>query len=79
MKKRAYILIDTDQGQSSSVVIELSQKPGVLAADVIWGPHDVVAMVEADDIDKLMHLIQSDISLLDGIAHMDTCLIVTGK
>ena len=78
MKKRAYVLIDAEKGQSSSVVIELSQKPGVLAADVIWGPHDVVAMVEADDIEKLIHLIQCDISLIDGIARIDTCLIVTG-
>lgn len=78
MKKRAYVLIDAEKGQSSSVVIALSEKPGVLAADVIWGPHDVVAIVEADDIDKLMHLVQSDISLIDGIARIDTCLIVTG-
>ena len=78
MKKRAYVLIDAERGQSSSIVIALSEKPGVLAADVIWGPHDVVAIVEADDIDTLMHLVQSDISLIDGIAHIDTCLIVTG-
>ena len=78
MKRRAYVLIDTEKGQSSSVVVALSGKPGVVAADVIWGPHDVVAIVEADDIDKLMHLVQTDISLIDGIAHMDTCLIVTG-
>ena len=78
MNKRAYVLIDAEKGQSSSVVIALSQKPGVLAADVIWGPHDVIAIVEADDIDKLMHFIQSDISSVDGITHMDTCLIVTG-
>jgi len=78
MKKRAYVLIDTDQGQSSSVVVELSRKSGVISADVVWGPHDVIAVVEADDIDKLMHLVQTDISLIDGIAHMDTCLIVTG-
>jgi hypothetical protein len=78
MKRRAYILIDTEQSQSSSVVVALSENLGVVAADVIWGPHDVVAIVEADDIDKLMHLVQCDISLTDGIAHMDTCLIVTG-
>ncbi len=79
MERRAYVLIDAEKGQSSSVVIALSEKPGVLAADVIWGSHDVVAIVEADDIEKLIHLIQSDISLIDGIAHMDTCLIVTGR
>ncbi len=78
MKKRAYVLIDAEKGQSSSIVIALSEKPGVLAADVIWGPHDVVAIIEADDIDTLMHIVQSDISLIDGIAHTDTCLIVTG-
>jgi len=79
MKKKAYVLIDAEKGQSSSVVIALSQKPEVLAVDVIWGPHDVIAIVEADDIDKLMHLIQSDISLIDGIARIDTCLVVTGR
>ena len=78
MKRKAYLLIDAEKGQSSSIVIALSQKPGALTADVIWGPHDVVAVVEADDIEKLMHIIQSDISLIDGMAHIDTCLIVTG-
>ena len=78
MKNKAYILIDAEKGQSSSLIIALSQKPGVLAADVIWGPHDVIAVVEADTVEKLMHLIQSDISLVDGIKHMDTCLVVTG-
>ncbi len=78
MKRRAYVLIDAEKGQSSSIVIALSEKPGVLAADVVLGPLDVVAIVEADDIDTLMHLVQSDISLIDGIAHTDTCLIVTG-
>ena len=78
MKNKAYILIDAEKGQSSSLIIALSQKPGVLAADVIWGPHDVIAVVEADTVEKLMHLIQSDISLVDGIEHMDTCLVVTG-
>jgi hypothetical protein len=79
MKRRAYVLIDAEKGQSSSVVIALCQKPGVLAADVIWGPHDVVAIVEADDIEALMHLVQSDLSLVDGIAQIDTCLVVTGR
>lgn len=79
MKRKAYVLIDAEKGQSSSVVIALSEKPGVLAADVVWGPHDVVAMVEADDIDALMHLVQSGISIIDGIARIDTCLVVTGR
>lgn len=79
MKRRAYVLIDAEKGQSSSVVIALDKKPGVLATDVIWGPHDVVALVEGDDIDKLMHLVQTEISLIDGIARLDTCLIVTGR
>lgn len=78
MKRKAYLLIGAEKGQSSSVVIALSQKPGVLAADVIWRPHDVISVIEADDIDELMHLIHTDISLVDGIAHMETSLIVTG-
>jgi uncharacterized protein with GYD domain len=51
---------------------------GVVAADVVWGPHDVIAIVEADDIDALMHMAGGETILVDGIAHTDTCLIVTG-
>ncbi len=79
MKSRAYVLIDAERGYSSSIVIALSEKPGVVAADVIWGPHDVVAIVEADDVDSLIHFIQDDISVVDGLAHIDTCLVVTGR
>ena len=78
MKKKAYLLIDAEKGQSSSVVLALGQNPGVLSADVVWGPHDVIAIVEADDIEQLMHLVQSNISLIDGITHIETCLLVTG-
>ena len=79
MKKKAYLLIDAEKSQSSSIILALDKRPGVLAADIIWGPHDVIALVEADDIEKLMHLVQTDISLIDGITHIDTCLLVTGQ
>jgi DNA-binding Lrp family transcriptional regulator len=78
MKRRAYMLINTERGKASSVVTALSNIPGVVAADVVWGPHDVIAIVEADDIDALMHMAGGETILVDGIAHTDTCLIVTG-
>jgi DNA-binding Lrp family transcriptional regulator len=78
MKRKAYALIDAERGQASSIVIALSAFPGVLAADVIWGPHDVIAIVEADDVDALIRLVENEISLIDGVAHTSTCLIVTG-
>jgi hypothetical protein len=78
MKRRAYMLIDTEKGKASSVVIALSDIPGVVAADVVWGPLDVIAIIEADDIDALMHMAGGETILVDGILHTDTCLIVTG-
>jgi DNA-binding Lrp family transcriptional regulator len=78
MKRRAYMLIDTERGQASSVVIALSNIPGVVEADVVWGLHDVIAIVEADDIDTLMHMVGDELIQVDGILHTDTCLIVTG-
>jgi hypothetical protein len=43
------------------------------------GPHDVVAGIEATDVDGLARLIDNEISAVDGVVRMDTCLIVAGQ
>jgi len=37
---RAYVLIDMEKGEASSVAVELGGKPGILAADVVFGECD---------------------------------------
>jgi len=78
MSKKAYILINAEKGQAGCVAAELSDKPGVLSADTVLGPHDVVALVEASDFDELMKILRTAIMPVEGITSTDTMLITSG-
>ncbi|MFC1983293.1 Lrp/AsnC ligand binding domain-containing protein [Chloroflexota bacterium] len=78
MSRKAYVLIDVKKGQATDIAIVLNGKPGILAADVILGPHDVIAVVEANDVDALARLVENEIAIEDGVERTNTCLIVSG-
>ena len=78
MSRKAYVLITAAKGEASSVAVELNGRPGILATDVVWGPHDVVAVVEADNIDELVRLVRNEIVAADGVVRTDTLLVVSG-
>jgi DNA-binding Lrp family transcriptional regulator len=75
MAKKAYVLIDTEKGRSIDVVLALNGVPGLLAADAILGPHGVIAVIEAENVDKLARIVNDKIALVDGVTHTETCLV----
>jgi hypothetical protein len=78
MTREAYVLIDVEKGRAPDVVIELTGKPDISTAKEIWGPHEVIAVVEADDVDALIHLVKNEIVSADGVLRTDTCLVING-
>jgi len=78
MTRQAYVLIDCEKGRAADVLIELTDKPGISAAKEIWGPHDVIAVVEADNVDTLIHIVKTEIIAADGVLRTDTCLVISG-
>jgi hypothetical protein len=44
---RAYVLLDIQRNKSQEVAKALRDKPGVVAVDIVEGPPDVVAVLEA--------------------------------
>ena len=78
MSRKAYVLIDVEKGRAADISIALNRKVGILAADVILGSHDVIAVVEANDVDALVRFVESEIAIEDGIERTNTCLIVSG-
>jgi DNA-binding Lrp family transcriptional regulator len=78
MSKKAYVLIDVEKGEAGSVAVELNHKPGILAADVVFGPHDVVAVIEASDVDQLIKIVRDEITAVDYVVRTDTLLVVSG-
>jgi DNA-binding Lrp family transcriptional regulator len=77
---RGYILIEVEVGRSKAVgeaIMALkSESARVVGVDTVTGPFDVIAQLEADDLDKLGTAITDSIQRIDGVAHTTTCLAV---
>ncbi len=56
MSARVYILLDIVHGKSEYVIQALRGKPGVVMADPLEGPPDVIIVVEAPKRQQLAEL-----------------------
>lgn len=69
----AFVLIQTKMSNAFPVADAVRAVGGVLAADVVTGPYDVIAKIEAADLDDLAKLVVSRIHDIDGITRTLTC------
>jgi DNA-binding Lrp family transcriptional regulator len=72
----AYVLVQTEVGAAADVADEIGALEGVLSAEAITGPYDVIARLQADSVDALGRLVVSRIQLVEGVARTLTCPIV---
>lgn len=72
----AYILIQTDVGKAQQVAQNVRLIAGVLEAENVTGPYDVILKVQAPDMDALGRLVVSEIQMLRGITRTLTCPVV---
>ncbi len=76
MAVTAYLFIETEGGKTAGVVTAVRAIDGVVSADAITGPSDVIARVETADIDALGRMVVSQIQAVDGITRTQTCPVV---
>ena len=76
MSVRAYILIQTEVGRSGQVAAEVGAIEGVLSADDVTGPYDVIAQAEATTVDELGKMVVSRVQMIGGITRTLTCPVV---
>jgi DNA-binding Lrp family transcriptional regulator len=76
MAVHAYVLIQTEVGKAAGVARQVGGISGVVLAEDVTGPYDVIARVEADSIDELGRLVVSHVQLIDGITRTLTCPVV---
>ena len=72
----AYILIQTEVGKAAQVASEVSSIEGVVSAEDVTGPYDVIARAEATSVDELGKMVVSRIQMIDGITRTLTCPVV---
>ena len=73
---QAYILIQTEVGQAAMVAETIAGIEGCVLAEVVTGPYDVFARVEAPTVDELGKLVIAKIQDVDGITRTLTCTVV---
>jgi DNA-binding Lrp family transcriptional regulator len=73
---QAYILVQTEVGRAAAVAGQINDLPGVLSAEDVTGPYDVIVRTEADSMDDLGRLIVARIQVIEGITRTLTCPVV---
>ena len=73
---QAYILIQTEVGKASNVAGVIAEIPGVLEAEDVTGPYDVIVRAEANTVDDLGRMVVAQIQQVEGITRTLTCPVV---
>ncbi|MBT4512472.1 MAG: Lrp/AsnC ligand binding domain-containing protein [Chloroflexi bacterium] len=79
MSERAYVLIKAEKGQEPTAVTELGNKQELLAVDRVFGQYDIVALIEAEDLDGLIRIVGNDIATADHVIRTETLVITSGR
>lgn len=80
MAVNAYILIETEVGESKAVASRLSEmalnghSEQLSEINTITGPYDVIAKITHDDLDGVGKLVTGEIQKIAGVQRTTTCL-----
>jgi DNA-binding Lrp family transcriptional regulator len=72
----AYVLVQVQVGRSVDVGGEIARIENLISSDVVTGPYDVIALVEAPSMDDLGKLVVAGIQAVDGVTRTLTCPII---
>jgi DNA-binding Lrp family transcriptional regulator len=73
---KAYVMIHVRPGSVPEVVRNLRRLKGVVEANMTFGPYDVVATIQSNDINSLGPLIATEVQPIPGVLDTLTCLVV---
>lgn len=73
---QAYILVQTEVGKAAAVASEIAGIAGVISAEDVTGPYDVIVRAEAEDVDRLGQLVVARVQGVGGITRTLTCPVV---
>ena len=76
MTVHAYVLIQTDVGKAAQVAEQVNAIAGVVVAEGVTGPYDVIARAEAPSMNDLGRMVVRDIQHIEGITRTITCPVV---
>ena len=72
------MLIQTEVGRAEVIAKQLAALPGVLSAEYVTGPYDVVVRIGADTLGELQANVVPSVQQVNGITRTLTCPIANG-
>ena len=77
MTTKAYVLIDTAVGRTREVMNALSSVSGMETVDAVTGPHDIIAVIVAHDLNSIGQIVTDKVHTIGGVNRTVTCLSVS--
>ena len=74
MGTNAYILIEVQVGRATQIVRSLRLLDGVKSADIVTGPFDVIALIEAPNMAAVADLVTGLVQGIPGVLKTITCV-----
>jgi DNA-binding Lrp family transcriptional regulator len=74
----AFVLIQTEVGRAEVIAKQLAGLTGVLSAEYVTGPYDIVVRVAAESHAELQSAVVPSVQQVTGITRTLTCPIAEG-
>lgn len=76
MSTQAFVLIDVMVGKTKEILKALVGMEGVKSAQAVTGPHDIIALVEVENLKSLGDVVLSQIRGVKGVIRTLTCMVI---
>ena len=73
---RAYILIEMAAGHARNLVDSREGQPGGGGVARVTGPYDVIAVLEAEDVEKISDTLSEMVHPREGVLRPTTCVSI---
>jgi DNA-binding Lrp family transcriptional regulator len=71
---KAYLLIETQAGESNSVLEGLKNIDNIVQADRVTGPYDIICVIETDSLDNIGAIVRDQIHDMNGVTRTMSCM-----
>ncbi|HUK49709.1 MAG TPA: Lrp/AsnC ligand binding domain-containing protein [Terriglobales bacterium] len=71
----AYILIKIAPGKSRPITEKIAKVEGVKSAHPVTGMFDIIAFIEAPDINHLTDTVRAEIQTIEGVLRTHTAIV----
>ena len=79
MPIKVFILIETAAGETRAAADAMKRVGAIRSVDVVTGPFDIMAVIEAPDMQAMGRVLEQDIHTIAGVTRTVTCVAIASQ